>query len=538
MKDKNFLSRSQLTAQAVSGADDFTALRYLRLRKDAPKIPEVETKGAQTLPNIQSAMFDIYGSLWSLDPTVKSQEEVGPNLQYWRQMLESTVNTSAFKQMHALTQLKELESLVGAITMGEQVLTMVPEEDKEKLQELAEQQSQVEDAEAQLGQAQGDAEAAANLMAQLQQAMGSGQPSAQAQATMQEVQDQMQQAQEQAQQAQMTLEQAQARAQQIAEQLMGKPGSADANAKQTQLKRIAQAAATAANAEIKEVSNLLQSWGVDPAELSQGSAAQALEVVKRMKQSEAFKKFKDLLGRLRHIAARKAKSNAMREGRFVPKTEYGRDITRAQTDQLVALVHPALRYKGLQSWMRGELRLKGRKFKRALGKGPVVVCEDASGSMDGTKQQWAKAVILALAYYAKLKHRTFVWIMYDSSVRKTKVYINGNLTADDMLEIAESRAGGGTNFEAPLAKALEIIQKEGLQKADICFITDGICAVPEKFLAEFVTTKRKMEVNVITVLMDIGDTSDATIRGFSDTVHTVSSFTAEEAGQKVIANLV
>jgi uncharacterized protein with von Willebrand factor type A (vWA) domain len=538
MEKKNFLSRSQLMSQMVTEADDFTALRYLRHRQDAPKVQELEQSGASILPNAAGAMADIYYSLWSPEVALKPAEKLPASHGYWQQMLGSALKTSSFEQMHALTQFQELPSLIGAISMGQEVLALVPEEDRKKLQELNEAESQASDAQQQMQSAEAQSEAAGQLMAQLQTAMQGGQPSAQAQNFQAELQSQMQAAQSQAQAAQMTLEQAQARAQEIAESLMGKPGSTEAAAKQTQLSRIAQAAATKAVTEVKEVSNMLQSWGIEPGELSQGNLPSAMDVIQRMRKSEAFKKFKDLLGRMRNIAARKAKSNATREGRFVPKTEYGRDIALAESDQLAALVHPALRHQALQSWVRGELRLKGRKFKRSLGKGPVVVCEDSSGSMDGAKQQWAKAVVLALAYFAKLERRTFVWIMYDSVVQKAKVYVQGNLGPEQMLEVAESRSGGGTNFERPLAKALEMIQKEGLKKADVCFITDGECSVPAQFLAEFVKQKRQMEVNVISVLVDVGDTSSATVEQFSDSVQVVSSFTAEEAGQKVIANLV
>jgi uncharacterized protein with von Willebrand factor type A (vWA) domain len=418
------------------------------------------------------------------------------------------------------------------------VLETVPEEDREKLRQAQKADEQAEVAQQQMQQAQAQADAAGDLLAQLQKAMVGQPPSAQAQAATGQLQGQMQQGQSQAQAAQMTLQEAQARAEQIAQDLLGATGTPEAAAKHTQLARAAQAAAQKAADEVKEVSSMLQSWGIEPGELTRHGVPQALEIMKRMRRSEAFKKFKDLLGRMRQIAGRKAKENARREGRFVPKTEYGREIARAESDQLAALVHPALRLKALQSWVRGELRLKGRVFKHSMGKGPVVVCEDASGSMDGVKQQWAKAVVLALAYYAKLERRTFAWILYDSVVHKAKVYVQGNLAPEQMLELVESRASGGTNFERPLTKSLEMIQKEGLKKADVCFITDGECAVSSAWLRNFLSEKRRLEANVISVLMDTGDTSDATLKQFSDRVQQVSCFTAEEAGQKIISHLV
>lgn len=535
------LNRSQLLAQAVSAADDFTALRYLRMREETPRLTQLEETGVKSLPNVQGALLDLYHSLWAPEPTLKPKEEVSTANQYWRQMLESAVQTTAYEQMHAQTQLQELASLLGTIIMGQSILEMVPEEDREQLKQQAEAQAEADAAQQQMQQAQAQADAAGQLLAQLQQAIGNGQPvSAQAQQAMADVRVQMQQAQAQAQSAQMTLEQAKTKAEAIARDLMGEAGSEKAQQKQTEMARITQQAATKAAQEVKEVSNLLQSWGIDPGELTREGVPKAMDIIKRMKSSKEFQKFKELLGRMRQIAQRKARSNARSEGRVVPRIEYGRDIARAESTELANLVHPATRTKTLERWVRGELCLIGRQRKQKLGKGPVVTCEDGSGSMAGEKKLWSKAVCLALAYYAKLEKRTFVWIHFGSKSSRpvVRVYPNGQVSAEQMLEIAETFLSSGTDFEVPLSKALEVIRKEGLIKADIAMVTDGECAVTNTWLRGFLTEKRTMEVNVFTVLMDVGDSSIATVKQFSDRVETVSNFTAEEAGLKVISHLV
>lgn len=533
------LTRSQVLAQAVSGADDFTALRYLRQREETPKLQQLEASGAGVLHNVQGALLDIYYTLWAPEPTMKSTEETPKALGYWREMLESAVETTAYEQMHTQTQLQELASLVGTISMGESVLAMVPEEDQEKLQEMAEAEAEANAAGEQQAGAQAQAGAAAQALAALQEAIGDGEPSQQAQQAMAEAQSQMRQAQAQTEQAQMTLEQAKAQLEALSQELMGQEGSAEAKQKRTQIARIAQQAVQDAAEEVKEVSNLLQSWGIDPGELAREGAAEALRVVERMRQSPEFQRFKDLLGRMRHISQRKSRTNARSEGRMVPRTEYGKDIARAEPQELARLMHPATRLQALQSWMRGELRLTAQEFKQTLGKGPVVACEDGSSSMSGEKKLWSKAACLALAYYAKLEKRTFVWIHFGSKSSRlvVRVYKNGQLSPEQMLEIAETFLSSGTDFEVPLSKALEVIREKGLTRADIAMLTDGECAVSDAWLREFLTEKERLEVNVFTVLMDVGMTADATVREFSDRVEKVSAFTAEEAGWRVIAHL-
>jgi uncharacterized protein with von Willebrand factor type A (vWA) domain len=537
------VTRPQLLTEAVTEVDEFTVLRYLQLREQTPRLLRVEENGGDILPNVQGGLLDLYYSLWAPEPTLKVKEEVPSANHYWRQMLESAMHTTAYGQMHAQTQLQELPSLLGTISMGQSLLDMISDEDREQLKQQAQTQAQANAAEQQMQQAQAQAQAAEQVLSQLQQALV-GKPSEQTQQAMAQVQQQMQQAQAQAQAAQLTLEQAKARAEVLAQQLLGQEGSERAQQKQAELARTAQQAATNAAKEVKEVSTLLQSWGIDPGELTREGMPKALDLLARMRSSKEFQRFKDLLGRMRQIAERKARTNQQSEkGGIVKRTTYGRDITHAERSELVQLVaHPVTRVKTLERWARGELRLiqQKRKQRQKLGKGPIVVCEDGSSSMKGEKKLWSKAVCLALAYYARLEKRTFVWIHFGSKTSPliVRAYPNGQLGPEQMLEIAETFLASGTDFEVPLSHAMEVIRKENLKKADVAMLTDGECAVSDAWLQSFLNEKGALEVNVISVLMDVGETSISTVQQFSDKVEIVSEFTAEEAGQKVMRQLV
>jgi uncharacterized protein with von Willebrand factor type A (vWA) domain len=553
------LSREELLPLLVTDADAFTVQRYLRHREVVPRLPELEEQGQGVLPGPEGVLADLYYSLWDPEPRVREKSEITPDRRYWRELLRQTLQSSAYEELHAATQLKELQSVLGTIAMGEQILALVPEEDKKQLQELAEAQRQAD----QLGQQAAEAQAQANAAQQLAQAAagqpqpGQGQPGGQAQAQegqpqgvpsgaagqmtpeqakalANELAKQAEAAKQAAESLQKQASEAQAKAEQLAEQLMGKPGSSEAQQKLDKLRRMGMAAVKQAQAKVEEVSETVQAWGLEPGELTRESVEEVFRILNAVKQNPALKKFAALLGRLRQIAARKARSKIAGEGVRITVTETGRDLKRLVPSELISLVHPALRVKALQRWTRGELRLHGQKARQKLGHGPVVVCEDASGSMDGVKQQWTKALVLALAHFTKIQRRSFGWILFDAMVHLAKVYPRGVLSAKDMLEIAESRAGGGTDFESPLRRAVEMIQKEGLKKADILLITDGMCAVSDSFLKELLEVKRALEVNIFTVLVNVGETTDKTVKEFSDRVIPISDLTAEEAERKVI----
>ncbi len=452
--------------------------------------------------------------------------------------------SSSFESLHAQTQYSDIKSVLGTLSMGDAVLATVSEEEKKNLQDTAEAQKAADTAEAEAGQAEAEA-SAAEMLAQstAEQAAGGNSTGAassltpeEAQAIANELAEQAQEAKAKAESARETANGAKEFAESVANQLLGQPGSEEALEKAKELSRRGLAAAQKSQTAVEEVSKTIDSWGLEEGELVQMGIPEAMTLLEKMRQSDALKKFAQILGRIKKIAARKAASDDKAEGIRVAKPETGRDIKRALPRELVALAHSSLRVSALKRWTRGELALRGEEQKRKLGEGPVVVCEDSSGSMDGVKQQWAKAVVLSLAHYAKLRNRSFAWIMFDSAVKRSKTYQRGRLSPKDLLEIAESRSGGGTDFECPLREAVKVIRGGGLKKADIAFITDGDCAVSDEFVREFGEVKKALEVNVFAVLCDVGHTAEATISKFSDRIERASSFNeteAEEVFQKL-----
>lgn len=581
------VSRQKLQKLMVSQADAFTALRYLRHRENTPQLPKLEEDGQKTLPGTEGVLADLYYSLWEPEPQVKEEDQTPQDRRYWRTMLESTQSSAAFSELQAQTQLSDLKSILGTISMGETILVNVPNEDKEKLQQLNQAQAEADQAQQMADQAQAQvmaaqmiADAAADQQnANSNQAGGSasadssqsangqnqssgapapsqpsssssqssanGSPSSgqaqmtpqQAKALANQLAQQAASAQADAKAAQELADEAKAAAQSAANDLLGKPGSQQAVDKLRELTRIGLSAVQQAKDQVKEVSETLDAWGLEEAELTNRPFPEALRLLQKLKSNKNLKQFAALLGRIRQIAARKARSKIKGEGVRRSVIETGRDIKRAHRRELTALVHPATRAKALCRWARSELQLHGEKASKKLGHGPVIVCEDSSGSMDGSKQRWAKAVVLAMANYAKIQKRSFGWIMFDSRVKRAATFEKGRISPEQMLSIAEARSGGGTKFEKPLTRAIQMIKNDGLKKADIVMITDGECAVSDEFLQQLRADKKALEFNIFTVLCDVDSTSDSSVKEFSDKVELASHFTAEEAEAKLFRNL-
>jgi uncharacterized protein with von Willebrand factor type A (vWA) domain len=116
-----------------------------------------------------------------------------------------------------------------------------------------------------------------------------------------------------------------------------------------------------------------------------------------------------------------------------------------------------------------QYRLEGRE---SLGKGPVVVCIDKSGSMAGPQDEWATAVALALLDVAQRQRRPFALLAFDGDIKHEVVVKPGEPLPEAALF---TPANGGTNIGRVMVRSLEIIARnEGaLKKADVVLITDG-----------------------------------------------------------------
>lgn len=340
-----------------------------------------------------------------------------------------------------------------------------------------------------------------------------------------------------AQAARELANEAKAAAQAAADALLGKPGTAEAEQKLTELRRLGMGALKQAAKKVEKAADTIETWGFEEGELSEMPPDTALALVEQVGN---IKNVADILGRLRKMTAKKAKSETDGETKTVSRLERGRDLSRLHLSELNAFAaSPVTKLGFMQRWGNGTLLLNGKTTKKTLGKGPFVVCEDVSTSTAGPKHEWSTATSLALAYYAKLKKRDFARIVFESVVKSHQLYKDGRMTPQQVLQIAQTGVSGGTNFEAPIRKAVEMIRTAGgLKNADIVFITDGECAVSDEFLKWLKAAKEELKFTILAIVCDSGGSvSDATLRLFADRIERVSTFTVEEAEKKVFGRL-
>ena len=149
--------------------------------------------------------------------------------------------------------------------------------------------------------------------------------------------------------------------------------------------------------------------------------------------------------------------------------EIGSDLERLHYSQLAL---PPLYF--LASLADSKLLLY--KKVTPASRGPIYLLMDKSGSMVGTKIDWARAVAVALLKRAIVEGRDFYSRFFDS-IPYPPIQVKPNTKVSNIVRalsyLARVKAGGGTDIARAVISACEDIEKERGRVSDIILISDG-----------------------------------------------------------------
>jgi uncharacterized protein with von Willebrand factor type A (vWA) domain len=93
---------------------------------------------------------------------------------------------------------------------------------------------------------------------------------------------------------------------------------------------------------------------------------------------------------------------------------------------------------------------------------------------EAAKDIWSKAVCLALLSTATRQKRSWHLIAFNGAIVREIAIPAGKASAADIQQALDHSCRGGTDFNAPVHRAIEIIQTSPTMKqADVVIITDG-----------------------------------------------------------------
>lgn len=265
------------------------------------------------------------------------------------------------------------------------------------------------------------------------------------------------------------------------------------------------AAAEAANDALEEETAMCHAYGIEDGELKRMSFEERRELAQRLRNNR-LSQFYKLLGQFKMVQQAESRRKVQHASDEVVGVKLGDNLQRLIPAELLNLATQELETDFWQRWADHALLEYDLAGKEKVGKGPVIVVVDESGSMEynhlagGTAEAWSKALALALCDQARQKGRDFHYIGFSSSRQQwTLTFKGGKTTLDGVLTMAEHFFNGGTSYEEPLREAMNLINTaydaHGLAKPDIVFITDDeYGAMDERFMREWQAMKDKTQV--------------------------------------------
>lgn len=504
----DYLTSNRRAQHAIDHLDSFDLQAADRVIETAIAREVVDPVAGDYPPAVR-LFQDAFLGLYKGAPKVKLPEEVIASHRLNQTVMTRVIEDRAFAEMRLRTRLDEAVSLLGAINLWKGLVELLTEEQKRAAREAAEQERQAAHMRRQAEAAQALADAAAQA--------GNAERAAQFA--------------QQAADLQAHAEAAQVQAEALMEQAMDQALSAQAIHRA--IKQAAQ--------DTAEQGDALDGWGLGPGAYQGVSPEERLALAERVRQSRKLQQLAEMVGRFRNLAVAAQAERTERVPGQIEGVELGNDLSRVLPAELAILHHPVLRldfYRRLIESQLMQYRMTGRR-KQALG--PLVVCYDESGSMAGSKELWAKAVVLALLFVAKRQKRSFAAIAFGSAheIRIKQIPRPDRATMNDILEIAESFFGGGTDFHRPLIEAQRIIGSGGnFEQADIVFITDGIADVTEEFLKGFAAFKKRSSTRVFAVLIDVGQSTEYSVRQWADRVYRTTDLVHDNQEAEAVARTV
>jgi len=246
-----------------------------------------------------------------------------------------------------------------------------------------------------------------------------------------------------------------------------------------------------------------------------------ISLAEKIASNKQMKEIADWAGRFKQIARKKQKTKH-KDSMERSGVTLGNDIERLLPMELGLYTHPITKNDFLRRFVEGQTMMYEQKGQEVLGKGPIVLCLDQSGSMHKLDTQ-SKGFTLALMSIARKQRRDFCLIVFSTRTQIFK-YERGKIKSSDMINLAQTFLGGGTDFALPLDKAMKVINESRFKQADVLFVTDGEDRLRDSFLEAFNKKKKEEAFNVFSLV--IGSSTN-TVKQFSDKVVKVKDFDDE-----------
>ena len=293
----------------------------------------------------------------------------------------------------------------------------------------------------------------------------------------------------------------------------------------------------------QEEEDLTTAFGMGKGDLKRMDFNERLQLTRRLAQSR-LAQFSEMIGQFRQLQMAEQRRRVKHVPDEISNVTLGDELHRMLPTEMLNLAADETEDDFWMRFVNGQLLVHELSGSEKLGKGPVIVVCDESGSMESplgenaTCEAWSKAFSLALCQQAKTQGRDFTYIGFSGPGAVHRVDMpGGEAPLDKVLTMTEHFFGGGTYYEAPLKQAMQIVvdaERRGLAKPDIVFITDEAYGqLDPDFVHEWNQVKERTSMRCFGIAMT--EKVNGALQALGDNNRTVGSMT--EGNPREVADI-
>jgi len=248
----------------------------------------------------------------------------------------------------------------------------------------------------------------------------------------------------------------------------------------------------------------------------------------QVRSNHQLRRIIELAGRYR-LSAQSAQRNKVKHGYDdMIGVELAGDVSRLLPVELSKLGDEDLELDMMRRLVENQAICREYQGLEPQDKGPVVVCVDESGSMQGERIANAKALALAMYWIARHQKRQCILVSFHCGSEHVTCSIDpkkGVSSGAQKLPLTNwlnHFYGGGTDLTVPMGMVPKFWSDYGdikHGKTDMVIITDAMLSIQPSLKEPFLKWKAKEDVKVQTIV--IGARGES-IKDISDIVHYVS----------------
>jgi uncharacterized protein with von Willebrand factor type A (vWA) domain len=304
---------------------------------------------------------------------------------------------------------------------------------------------------------------------------------------------------------------------------------AGADAEIATLRAVGRALARAAE-EVAEVRGAAAACGLGEGSPGSNDPRRIAELYRRVRSDPTLRRVVDLAGRFRRLAQSKQRQKLVHGTDDVAGVVLDRDIGRLLPHELAKLVIPELADDVLRRIVERQAMCRQMTGSEPVARGPVIVCCDESGSMQGERNHASEALALAVAWVARRQRRWCSLVAYggDSGERLLPLP-PGRWDEPAVLDWLSAFIGRGSSIDVPVRELPDYYARLGAPrgKTDVLFLTDAKGRLPADVRDRFLAWKTSVQARLVTLVIG-GEPGD--LAAISDECHSVRSLDVAEEG--------